>query len=370
MSVAVYGATGFTGRLVLQELRKRSIPTRAVGRDAGRLRALEAEWTHAGGTAPPLEIRTADAAKPNRVRAALEGAEVVIACAGPFTEVGDAAVEAALSVGAHYLDSTGEQDFVRRTRNIADERARDQGLAVVNAMAFEVAPSDMAAGLLARDFGPLDDLRIAYCISSGGTSRGTRRSMLRAAETPWGFREGRPVTERLAAQAGKVRFPSPPGLRSCVSIPGAEIITVPQHVDTRRCICLMAVPAALGIAARAGGGLVSPLLRSPAGGWLRDRASGGSSGPREEDRKRTRFTILVEAFAGRRFRQAVIEGVDPYGLTAVILAQAAEGLATGRDTGKRGALAPAEIFEPQTFLEELGAEGLTVRLYEGQVEER
>jgi len=367
MTVAVYGATGFTGRLVLEQLRRRSIPTRAVGRDTGRLRALETEWTRAGGTAPPLEVRTADAGNPSRVRAALEGVDVVIACAGPFTEVGDAAVEAALSVGAHYLDSTGEQAFVRRTRSIADERARDRGLAVVNAMAFEVAPSDMAASLLARDFGPLDDLRIAYCISGGGTSRGTRQSMLRAAETPWGWREGRWVTERLGTHAGQVRFPSPPGLRSCISIPGAELITIPGHVDTKRCVCLMAVPAPLSIATRTAGGLVAPVLRSPVGRWLRTGAARGSAGPGDEERKRARFTILVEAFAGTRFRQAVLRGVDPYGLTAVILAHAAEGLSTGRDSGKRGVLAPAEIFEPRAFLENLRVAGLTLQLCEGQV---
>src|ERR671917_228000 len=48
------------------------------------------------------------------LRKALSGADVVISCAGPFTFYGAPVIEAALSVGAHYVDTTGEQPYIRR----------------------------------------------------------------------------------------------------------------------------------------------------------------------------------------------------------------------------------------------------------------
>lgn len=368
MTVGVYGATGFTGRLVVEELRRQGLPTRAVARSAERLDALAADWSEAAD--PPLDLRVADAGDPASVRAALEGLDVVIACAGPFTDVGEAALLAALDADAHYLDSTGEQGFLLRTEELAGKRARTQDLAVVNAMAFEVALSDMAASLAARGLGRLDDLRVAYALAGGGTSRGTRLSMLRAAEAPQGWRGGRRVSERLGAVSGPVRFPSPPGTKPCVGIPGAELITIPRHVDTVSCSCVMALPAGLALGVRACGGLLPTLLRTPVGGWLRRAAGGGSPGPDLPQRQRAHFTILVEAIAGDRYQRVVLRGLDPYGLTAAILVRAARGLLEGEDSGARGVLSPSQLFEARAFLASLEEQNLTVDLCGGQVEGR
>ena len=47
------------------------------------------------------------------LRALLDGADVLINCAGPFTFAGEPVVRAAVDAGVHYVDSTGEQPFIR-----------------------------------------------------------------------------------------------------------------------------------------------------------------------------------------------------------------------------------------------------------------
>ena len=117
VAVVVYGATGFTGRLVCSELQRRNVPFAVAGRDRAKLTALSASLT----TARP-EVLVA----PLDDRAALEQAiargRVVLACAGPFARMGEPVREAALAARRHYLDITGESEL-----HAGDVRARRRG---------------------------------------------------------------------------------------------------------------------------------------------------------------------------------------------------------------------------------------------------
>ena len=126
--VAVYGPTGYTGRQVLAELRRREISPVMVGRDAERLRAVEAG---AGG-----EIRVASLEDSDALGAAFDGAAAVINCVGPFETSAGPVVSAALAVNAHYLDFTAEQAPVLALLERWDEAAKDRGVAIVPAMGF------------------------------------------------------------------------------------------------------------------------------------------------------------------------------------------------------------------------------------------
>src|SRR5688500_17993294 len=104
MTLAVLGATGFTGRLVLDEARRAGLPLRLAGRNRAVLESL---------ARPGEETRVVDARDEAALREAFAGTTVVASCAGPFLELGFGPVAAAIGVGAHYLDTTGEQEFVR-----------------------------------------------------------------------------------------------------------------------------------------------------------------------------------------------------------------------------------------------------------------
>ena len=135
--IAVYGATGYTGRLVAMELRDRGFDAVLCGRNGGKLRRLADEI----GVDWPVRAAAVDDGP--ALRKALSGADVVISCAGPFTFYGAPVIEAALDVGAHYVDTTGEQPYMRRVYEHMDAAAKRAGCAVIPAVGFDYLPGDL-----------------------------------------------------------------------------------------------------------------------------------------------------------------------------------------------------------------------------------
>ncbi|HUP31804.1 MAG TPA: NAD(P)H-binding protein [Gaiellaceae bacterium] len=326
MTLAILGVTGYTGRLVLAEARRDGLDVRLVGRRREALEAL---------AAPGEDVRVADARNPDALRAAFDGAVVVASLAGPFLELGLAPVEAAVAAGAHYLDTTGEQAFVR----LVHDRIEPDTV-VIPAFGFDYVPGDLAARLAAEQVeGPLDELVVAYSVQGVGTSRGTRRTIGRVmgqASVAW--EDGRLVPSRFGATTRTVSFPF--GERTVVEWSGAEPITVPRHTDVGNVRSYLRAPA---LAARAGGigGLAAPLVRLA--------ARFGPSGPSEASRRKSRFTIVAEATGAGGRGRAVLTGSDVYGLTALLIVRGAEALIAGEARGN-GVLAPAEAFDARTLL--------------------
>ena len=109
--VVVYGASGYTGRIVCEFLRDYGIPFVAAGRDGAKIKA-SMESNVAG-----IETADYEIAEVNHDLESLTelftGAKVVLNMVGPFARFGHETVQAALAAGAHYTDTTGEQDWVR-----------------------------------------------------------------------------------------------------------------------------------------------------------------------------------------------------------------------------------------------------------------
>ena len=108
--VVVYGASGYTGRLICEFLRELGVPFVAAGRDENKLKV--AMDSHVPGIeTADFQIRTVE----HSVEALTDlftGASVVLNTVGPFSKWGPPVVEAALAAGAHYTDTTGEQNWL------------------------------------------------------------------------------------------------------------------------------------------------------------------------------------------------------------------------------------------------------------------
>jgi short subunit dehydrogenase-like uncharacterized protein len=325
MALAILGVTGFTGRLVLDEARRAGLEVRLVGR---RREALE-QLAAAGE-----EVRVADAGDEAALSDAFDGASVVASLAGPFLELGLGPVRAAIAAGAHYLDTSGEQEWVARLH--AELRPET---VVLPAFGFDYVPGDLSARLAAEQVdGPLDELVVAYSVKGVGTSRGTRRTIghvMGQRQVAW--EDGRLVASRFGATTRTVRFPF--GERDVVEWSGTEPLTVPRHTDVRNVRSYIRAPA---IAAKAGGvgRLVAPFVR------LGSRL--GPSGPSETSRRKSRFAVVAEARGAGGEGRAVVEGTDVYGLTARLIVVGAQALDAGEARGT-GVLAPAEAFDARTL---------------------
>jgi short subunit dehydrogenase-like uncharacterized protein len=167
-SVFVFGATGYTGRLIATEANRRGFPWVLCGRDSPRLAALADELD--------LPYRALSLEDGAQLRAALADAGVVLNAAGPFAETAPPLIAAALDVGAHYLDLTGEVDVVEAAAGWHAEAVRRQVM-IMPAVGFDVVASDCLARRVADRLRRPRRLRLGI----GGlrfVSRGSARTIV------------------------------------------------------------------------------------------------------------------------------------------------------------------------------------------------
>jgi short subunit dehydrogenase-like uncharacterized protein len=137
----VYGATGYTGKLVTLEARARGLSPILGGRSEAKLHDLSSSLA--------LESRTASLDDPRQLARALEGTRVVLNTAGPFSATASALADACLHAGVHYLDVTGEVGIIGALAG-RDGEARRQRIMVMPAVGFDVVPSECLALHVAR----------------------------------------------------------------------------------------------------------------------------------------------------------------------------------------------------------------------------
>jgi short subunit dehydrogenase-like uncharacterized protein len=355
--IAVYGATGYTGRLVARELQRRDLDFMLCGRDASKLRAL------AGELGDP-EVRAAGVNDRDALRHAFGDCAAVINCAGPFTLHGEPVVRAAVETGTHYVDTAGEQAFMKLVADRYDEPARAAEVAVVPAMGFDYVPGDLLCRLVGRDREPVDELRLAYAVSDFGASRGTIKSALEIAkggDVVWEDGAWKPAGP--GPMRSSVVFPEPFGRQVAAKYPCGEIVTVPRHTRVRTIVARVAVSTMAPVGPLAP--LLPPLmagsgvaLRTPVRSALHAALGALPEGPEEEARRAARFLIVAEAIgADGRSGRGAVTGSDVYGLTAVTSVHGASLLAdSGYD--RSGVLSPASAFDPAAFLTHLSDHGL------------
>jgi short subunit dehydrogenase-like uncharacterized protein len=357
VTVVLYGASGYTGRLVAGELARRGVEHVLSGRDRAKLDRVAAEH------AAPVHAASLDDER--GLRELLADASAVINCAGPFTLAGDALVRAAVETGTHYVDSTGEQPFIRMVFERHGADAERAGVALVPAIGFDYLPGDCIARIAAEGHEPLDELVLAYDVQDFGMSRGTLRSgleMMKGGDVVYDDGDWRPASGGVFRAS--FDFPAPIGRKGMSRYPSGEVITVPRHTRTRRVVSLVTTRTAVPISAAAA--LMPYLqpglelaLRTPLRGLLQQAVRVLPEGPPEHERRAAAWTIVADARAedGRRSR-AVVRGVDVYGLTAVILVHAAT-LLSAPAYERAGALGPAAAFDPVSFLNFLGDHGVS-----------
>jgi short subunit dehydrogenase-like uncharacterized protein len=358
-AIVVYGASGYTGRLVAREAARRELPLVLAGRDAARLHAVARELP----ADPPVRVAALD--DRDALRHALGDCDVVINCAGPFTRLGEPVVRAAVETGTHYVDTTGEQTHMRRVYDRFDDAAQAAEVALVPAAGFDYVQGDMISRLAARGVEPLSELVIAYAVSGFGATRGTLHSALEMVRSGGlEYRDGSLRPAGGGPRRARFAFPEPVGRQAMAPYPSGEVLTVPRHTRTRNVVSLISasafaapgVPGELVALAMPAAGLA---MRTPLKAVVDLIVDRLPEGPAEADRRASRFTIVAVARGeDGRTGHGVIRGGDVYGLTAVTAVHSAALLADGSFAGP-GAHSPASAFDPVEFLDHLGDHGVT-----------
>lgn len=319
--VLLYGATGYTGRLICQELEHRGLSYAIAGRDATRLQKLSSALP---SKPPALAVPLSDHDGLVRI---CGWSDVVIGAAGPFIELGPPLMRAAIAAGVPFLDITGEQAYLRWAHE-QDEAARDAGTTIVNAMGFDVVPSDIAAHLAAAGLETTDTLELGIA-TNAKVSGGTRRSMAAGAGKAWYWHDGAYKTAPPGRFLRTFDFPGTLGTRTTVFIPWGDCVTAPRTTGAHTVKTYFSTKPKTAKRIHRAWPLTALATRTPlARNRIARRADPMGEGPDEAHRRASRFTIVAEATGTDRKGEtathtATVEGRDPYGLTAAAVAHGA-----------------------------------------------
>lgn len=140
--VVVYGASGYTGRLVIEFLREYGIPFIAAGRSRSRIE--EALKYIPGIESAHYQIVEVEHTLASLTEA-FSGKRVICNTVGPFARFGEVTIEASLAAGCHYVDTTGEQAWMLEMQEKFHHKFERAGLVCSPATAYMFTVSDIAA---------------------------------------------------------------------------------------------------------------------------------------------------------------------------------------------------------------------------------
>ncbi|HEY2345388.1 MAG TPA: saccharopine dehydrogenase NADP-binding domain-containing protein [Xanthomonadaceae bacterium] len=271
----VYGANGYTGRLIAAEAVRRGLKPVLAGRSDSVAKLADELG---------LEHRAFDLSDPAAVRAGLEGMSLVLHCAGPFSATCAPMLEACLDQGVHYLDITGEIEVFAHC-HAQDARARQHGILVLPGAGFDVVPTDCMAALLKRELPTATHLVLAF-EAGGGPSPGTAKTSVEGLGNGGRARiDGKLVRVPLAWKSRT--FQRDGQSRSAMTIPWGDVYTSFISTGIPNVEVYMAVsPATIANVRRMR--LLGPLLRTGfVQGWMKRRVERSVRGPSDEKREAT-----------------------------------------------------------------------------------
>ncbi|PHR62451.1 MAG: saccharopine dehydrogenase [Robiginitomaculum sp.] len=213
MSILIYGATGFTGRLCAHEAAKRKLPVVLAGRNAKKLQKIGADTG--------LETRTFDLADTEALEHALADISVVLHIAGPFSATAQSMVSACLRTNTHYLDITGEIG-VFEAHAALDGAAKKAKIMILSGVGFDVVPSDCLAAYVHQKLPDATELTLGITGISAMT-RGTAKSGVEGIRFGTRVRRNGKIVELYQPQLTELDFGQ--GLRPAVGMSWGDVAT-------------------------------------------------------------------------------------------------------------------------------------------------
>jgi short subunit dehydrogenase-like uncharacterized protein len=341
----IYGAAGYTARLIVEQLAKTSLKVMFAGRSRAKLNALVPELIDA-------EIRVFTLDNPEEIGRNLQGVHTVLNCAGPFSKTARLLALACLTYGVHYLDLAGEVEEHQALLAL-HHQAKERSVMVMPGVGFGCVPTELAAVEAVRRLGkPPQSIVIAY-ETEGEASKGTLESVLRGIHLPGvQRREGTLVPYRPGVDQRYLDFGQ--GKRLVVTNPWrADLIAAYQSTKSPTIETLASFPMPARIMMSA-----PRLTSSGCGQWLIQKLlDSAADGPTEEQRRTGKTWVYVEAsdLSGNSCSLR-LRGPEAYVFTALCAAMMVQRVVTSTSLPK-GFATPSQLL---SFADICAAPGVQV----------
>lgn len=210
----IYGATGYTGKLVVEEALKRGLTPVVAGRSETKLKEIVSD--------NGLECRIFDLSQRVVIAEQLKDIDVVLNCAGPFSATAKAMMAACLHSNTHYLDITGEIDVFQHAKQLGSS-ATKAGIVICPGVGFDVIPTDCVAATLKDVLPDATSLWLGFSTRSG-LSPGTAKTSVEGLAAGGKIRrKGRIINVPLAYKTRQIDYGD--GLLNAVTIPWGDVAT-------------------------------------------------------------------------------------------------------------------------------------------------
>jgi short subunit dehydrogenase-like uncharacterized protein len=361
--VVVYGASGFSGRLIVEFLREYNVPFIAAGRDAARIEDV-LQHVPGIGTADYEIVQVGHTV--DELAELFEGARVVSNSVGPCFRYAPTVVEAALAAGVHYIDTGGETPWVRTAKHEWGDRFAERGLLLAPATAYMSATAEVAARVAIERAPGIDSLEI-LSMFRGNPSYGSAQTVY-----------GQLVYESIYLEQNEYREWPPLTVLD---------VTIPGSITTHKALPWGGFPHPVWFKdhpqianVRAFGGILDPVIMAGVIAGERDyaeklkplpreeqerilselAAAAQSASPPRENRRENRTVDIVMGRGQLESAHIMVLGAGAYLQTGLIQAFAAHHL-VHQPPRKVGFASPGEAFGHRETLAALEAYGF-VRL--------
>jgi short subunit dehydrogenase-like uncharacterized protein len=341
--IIVYGATGYTGRLVAEYLKDKTGLKWAM---AGRSQAKLEEVRDLIGAPKDTPLVVADADDPASLDAMAKRAKVVLTTVGPYQLYGEPLVKACVANGTDYTDLCGEPVWMRQMIDAYDAAAKASGARITFSSGFDSIPFDLGVLMLqkhaAEKFGApaprvKGRVRAMKGTFSGGTAASLKETLKTLAKHPTlasymispfgltpGFEGPTQPTGLIPEFDDSLDSWAAPFIMAAINTKNVHrtnfLLGHPWGTDLRYDEMVLTSPGEIGKQAAEG---LAAALKAPFGG------GGGpkpGEGPTKEERDTGHYDVLFvgEYPDGKRVLYSVKGDRDPgYGSTSKMIAETA-----------------------------------------------
>jgi len=341
--ILLYGANGYTGRIIAEMARARGVELTLAGRNKPAIEQMSAELNY------PHRIFALN--DPSAVEEGLSGMHTVLHCAGPFSRTAEPMAKAAIKTGCHYLDITGEIAVFEHLKHKLGADAKAAGVMLMPGVGFDVVPSDCLARFLADACPDATELTLAFT-GGGGVSHGTATTAVENIDQGGAIRRDGKIVSVPSAHHSRM-FDFGRGPRWAVSIPWGDVSTAWHSTGIENITVYMATPPAmqkLMVASR----YLGWALGSGVGQWAL-KSMLPATGPTPEAREKGWAVVVGEATAQNGEKVAArLTCPEAYTLTAMTGLHIA--LICKNGSFKAGYQTPSSAYGPELILQ---IEGVT-----------